>query len=210
MWAQALERVALECRRCRSCCYLSLCLVCDQVLGALEELVVCYSAAPLSILKPTHPSTTFSYVLQEAFEKLVVDHDGFEYRPERPKETTFVGQKWGWTGKRPGARERGGRGGSEPGQQAGSPLGYRGGSPTMTLYSTKHPTVLMPRPSHSIPHHFTSNTTGDWAELEFDSRADAAGGAGGEGEATVYLSHLKVRPRCFSFSFYFCFFLLLC
>lgn len=28
--------------------------------------------------------------------------DGFEYKPERPEEASFVGQKWGWTADVPG------------------------------------------------------------------------------------------------------------
>lgn len=33
---------------------------------------------------------------------MVVAHQGFEWRAERPQEATFVGQKWGWTGTQPG------------------------------------------------------------------------------------------------------------
>ena len=40
---------------------------------------------------------------QEAFQPMVVAQQGFEWRAERPEEDTFVGQKWGWTGLRPGA-----------------------------------------------------------------------------------------------------------
>lgn len=33
---------------------------------------------------------------------MVVTHQGFVWRAERPEEDTFVGQKWGWTGLQPG------------------------------------------------------------------------------------------------------------
>lgn len=33
---------------------------------------------------------------------MVVEATGFVYAPERPKEDTFVGQKWGWTAKKAG------------------------------------------------------------------------------------------------------------
>lgn len=32
----------------------------------------------------------------------MVDAQGFQYRAERPEEATFTGQKWGWTGVKPG------------------------------------------------------------------------------------------------------------
>lgn len=31
-----------------------------------------------------------------------METSGFVYAPERPKEDTFVGQKWGWTAKKAG------------------------------------------------------------------------------------------------------------
>lgn len=40
---------------------------------------------------------------QEDFKAVVVEASGFVYAPERPKEDTFVGQKWGWTAKKAGA-----------------------------------------------------------------------------------------------------------
>ena len=40
--------------------------------------------------------------LQEEFEGVVVEQAGFKYKPERPQEETFVGQKWGWTAEKPG------------------------------------------------------------------------------------------------------------
>lgn len=39
---------------------------------------------------------------QEDFKAVVVEATGFVYAPERPKEDTFVGQKWGWTAKKAG------------------------------------------------------------------------------------------------------------
>jgi hypothetical protein len=36
--------------------------------------------------------------LQEEFKSVVKDHQGFEYRAERPNGTNFVQQKFGWTG----------------------------------------------------------------------------------------------------------------
>ncbi len=41
-------------------------------------------------------------LLQEAFQSVVVAHQGFEWRAERPEEATFVGQKWAWTASQPG------------------------------------------------------------------------------------------------------------
>ncbi|EFN55332.1 hypothetical protein CHLNCDRAFT_134328 [Chlorella variabilis] len=41
--------------------------------------------------------------MQEDFKELAVASAGFEYKPERPQEETFVGQKWGWTSQEPGA-----------------------------------------------------------------------------------------------------------
>lgn len=41
--------------------------------------------------------------MQEEFEGVVVEQAGFKYKPERPQEETFVGQKWGWTAEKPGA-----------------------------------------------------------------------------------------------------------
>lgn len=35
---------------------------------------------------------------------MVVNSSGFEWRPERPEEPTFVEQKWGWTGRKPGGQ----------------------------------------------------------------------------------------------------------
>lgn len=43
--------------------------------------------------------------LQESFKPMVVHSSGFEWRPERPDEPTFVEQKWGWTGHKPGGRD---------------------------------------------------------------------------------------------------------
>ncbi|KAL4421416.1 hypothetical protein ABPG75_010707 [Micractinium tetrahymenae] len=41
--------------------------------------------------------------IEEAFKDVVVAVDGFEYRPEKPNAPNFVEQKWGWTGREPGA-----------------------------------------------------------------------------------------------------------
>ena len=41
--------------------------------------------------------------MQEAFKPIVKDAQGFDYRAERPNATTFVEQKWAWTGLNPGA-----------------------------------------------------------------------------------------------------------
>ncbi|KAL4427825.1 hypothetical protein ABPG75_001914 [Micractinium tetrahymenae] len=37
------------------------------------------------------------------FKGVVVERQGFEYRPERPNASEFRNQKWGWTSSRPGS-----------------------------------------------------------------------------------------------------------
>lgn len=39
---------------------------------------------------------------QEDFKGVVVEQQGFEFRPERPNASEFRNQKWGWTSSRPG------------------------------------------------------------------------------------------------------------
>lgn len=46
------------------------------------------------------PSTLCA--MQEDFEGIVKDWEGFEFKAERPKEESFVLQKWGWTSNTPG------------------------------------------------------------------------------------------------------------
>ena len=61
---------------------------------------------------PTHPPTHLhppTNPSQEAFKPIVKEARGFEYRAERPKATTFVEQKWAWTGLKPGGWAGGGR-----------------------------------------------------------------------------------------------------
>ena len=48
-------------------------------------------------LPACHLPTAFP--LQEDFKPMVRRSSGFEWRPERPNATTFVEQKWGWTGQ---------------------------------------------------------------------------------------------------------------
>lgn len=74
--------------------------------------------------------------IQEDFKSLVVDVDGFEYKPERPKEATFVGQKWGWTGNRPGEADRL--------QRAGAWIRGAGRVPTPASSSTCRATLRGP------------------------------------------------------------------
>jgi hypothetical protein len=40
--------------------------------------------------------------LQEDFKGVVVDSEGFKYKPERKNAKNFVEQKWGWTATEPG------------------------------------------------------------------------------------------------------------
>ncbi|KAL4442042.1 hypothetical protein ABPG77_011303 [Micractinium sp. CCAP 211/92] len=40
--------------------------------------------------------------LLEDFKGVVVQQEGFEYRPERPNASEFRSQKWGWTSSKPG------------------------------------------------------------------------------------------------------------
>ena len=64
---------------------------------AHTHLAVCthvYPAKPYARLLPP---------LQEEFKPTVKNQSGFEYLPERPKADSFVKQKWGWRGIKPGA-----------------------------------------------------------------------------------------------------------
>lgn len=54
------------------------------------------------MLPPMVPGNTESpttvCAMQEDFQPMVGAHKGFQWRPERPNATSFVEQKWGWTG----------------------------------------------------------------------------------------------------------------
>ncbi|KAL4429381.1 hypothetical protein ABPG77_005155 [Micractinium sp. CCAP 211/92] len=64
------------------------------------------AAAPSQLPPPMIPGNadvpTSLCAIQEGFKDVVVAAKGFEYKPDRPREATFVGQKWGWSGSRPG------------------------------------------------------------------------------------------------------------
>lgn len=64
------------------------------------------TASPWQLPPPMIPGNadvpTSLCAIQEGFKDVVVAAKGFEYKPDRPREATFVGQKWGWSGARPG------------------------------------------------------------------------------------------------------------
>lgn len=70
------------------------------------------AAAPLPPLpRLAPPMVTDNYEanatschLQEEFEDVIGDYQGFKFEPRAPQESTFVAQKWGLTATRPGAR----------------------------------------------------------------------------------------------------------
>lgn len=54
--------------------------------------------ACLPAFYPSHHFELAASTAQEDFQPMVTGHKGFQWRPERPNATSFVEQKWGWTG----------------------------------------------------------------------------------------------------------------
>ena len=92
---------------------------------------------------------------------MVRAQQGFEYTAERPTQTEFALQKWGWTGLQPGAYAPG--------------CWWRlfQPAPTRQLSATSHAAVAC---------------AGAWAELEIDTRSGTGGQAR---NATVGLTYLS-------------------
>ena len=103
-------------------------------------------------------------IKQEGFKPMVVDSAGFQWRPERPEEPSFAGQKWGWTGLKPGRR---------PAGRASARIFL-----CRLLHQLANGTLFL----CSLP-------AGDWAELEFDSRADPAAAAAAAAAAAKAAEH---------------------
>ncbi|KAI7841869.1 hypothetical protein COHA_004398 [Chlorella ohadii] len=60
------------------------------------------TAIPPPMIPGNAEEPTSLCAIQEAFQSVVVAHQGFEWRAERPEEATCVGQKWAWTASQPG------------------------------------------------------------------------------------------------------------
>ncbi len=134
---------------------------------------------------------------------MVVQQEGFEYRPERPNASEFRSQKWGWTSSKPGGdrwalagRDGGvvvvdGVGGWVGGvcvRMWGAGGGARkegGGEQLAGVCSCRgshaHVLCLIMLPPSRPP-------AGCWAELELDT---LQGSSHGEGETLLWLSHLR-------------------
>ena len=68
----------------------------------MQAYVLEQSAPPLA--RTLHIADTCMHTIaQEDFKSAVVAAEGFEYRPERPNATSFLTQKWAWTGLEPGS-----------------------------------------------------------------------------------------------------------
>lgn len=157
--------------------------------------------------------------LQEGFKDVVVAHDGFEYKPDRPEEATFVGQKVRAQCRASGqsalddtpaagARALAGCCTLACKLSEGSGLcrcttpvcsSAHAGALTLRLACEAPNTPLAAAPCAAMQWGWSGAKPGDWAELEFDSRehqlpgqAAPADDAPGEHKmAEVYLTHLK-------------------
>lgn len=70
--------------------------------GAMRRLTWCLADSWSSWLRLADSASFSNPFLQEDFEGIVKDWEGFEFKAERPKEESFVMQKWGWTSNTPG------------------------------------------------------------------------------------------------------------
>ncbi len=122
---------------------------------------------------------------------MVTAHKGFQWRPERPNATSFVEQKWGWTGLAVGERAAVGW------ICRRTPPFNAAGRCSQTLASGQSSSLSMLARTHN--HHDNQSShpiplvsAGDWAELQLDTRADGGGGQGGKkGKANIWLSYLR-------------------
>ena len=104
---------------------------------------------------------------------------GFTYHAERPNATSFVEQKWGWTGLKPGAHSA---------WWPHLPACASCPEPASVL-APSLPIIAVPPPSLPL-------AAGDWAELEFDTRAnpdatEAVDAEEAKATANIWLSYLK-------------------